>query len=241
MNHQNNDKFNLDEAAAANKTNDSELRSRIALVRNTLRLGSSINTSLATSAVNDYINRARKNPNHSHFRILRDMSPQKRDAVSSLKLPVATIVNTTMPQLRRTLRDMREETELLNEEFNPPAVLVLRRQAIRMFPNRQRVVMYTDSKYGLTFPVPYDLDKGFGDLNTYARTSQTAAAGFLKEEVVPVLFATGEEINIEKDVFKKIENLYSMLNEQNKIRLNDMILESKESFNKIKKFTETIQ
>ena len=132
---------------------------------------------------------------------------------------------------------MKEEPEQLNEQFNPPAMLVLKRQAIRVFPNGQRVVMYSDNKYGLTFPVPYDYDRGFGVVNTSGTMqNQPAAKGYVNEEFVPVLFATGEEIQVEKETMDKIAQVYNSLNEENRERLKDMVLENQETFDKVKQF-----
>lgn len=51
-------------------------------------------------------------------------------------------------------RDIREKT--LNPiRGTPPAMLVLQRRGIREFPNGQKIALYTNQKYGLTFSVPY--------------------------------------------------------------------------------------
>lgn len=43
---------------------------------------------------------------------------------------------------------------------DPPPMLVLKRVGIRIFPDGRRVAMYTDSKLGLTFSIPYDENFG---------------------------------------------------------------------------------
>jgi hypothetical protein len=73
-------------------------------------------------------------------------------------------------------------------------------------------------------------------MNTVSPGPLNAQKGYVNEEVVPVVFATGEEINVEKDVMDKIKSVFDSLNEENKQRLSDMVLESPETFNKVKEF-----
>lgn len=222
-----------------------KIRNRISLIKNRLRLP--VNASVAANAVNDYVSKAKKNPNLSHYRILQSMSTQKRDAVSQLNsaVPLPLIVNAPEGQLRRALRDIiKEQKETLNEAmtFNPPAMLLLKRQAIRVFPNGQRVALYVDNKYGLSFPVPYDVTgKGFNAVNTVNPGPKNSLPGYVSEETLPVMFATGEEIMVEEQVMDKIKLVYEQLSEQNKQILSDMILESEESFNIVKDFALSIK
>jgi len=221
------------------------IRDRVSLVKNRLKLP--VSASTAAAGIADYVNVSQKNPKLSHYRILQKLSAQKRDAVSAVNsaLPIPMIVNAPDTQLRRALRDtLREEKMNLNEEFNPPAMLLLKRQAIRLFPNGQRVALYMDNKYGLTFPVPYDTSgAGFGAaLNTVSSgpigTAKTGGpiAGYVNEEYVPVLLSTGEEIPVERSVMTKIHEVYESLNEENKQKFSDMLLENEETFNKAKEF-----
>ena len=220
-----------------------KIKSRVSLVKNRLRLP--VNASVAATALNKYVEVSQKNPKLSHYGILQQLGAQKRDAVSTINsaIPIPMLVNAPDGQLRRALRDvLKEEPEQLNEQFNPPAMLVLKREAIRVFPNGQRVVMYTDNKYGLTFPVPYDYDKGFGVVNSMGKMQNNPAPkGYLNEETVPVIFATGDEIQVEKSTMEMISKVYDSLNEENKLRLQDMILESEETFNKVKQFAALIK
>lgn len=231
---------NLTEALGKSQSGSikQKIKTRVSLVKNRLRLP--VNASVAAAAVNNYLDVSAKNPKLSHYGILQKLSGQKRDALSAVNsaIPIPLLVNAPDGQLRRALRDvLKEEPEQLNEQFNPPAMLVLKRQAIRVFPNGQRVVMYSDNKYGLTFPVPYDYDRGFGVVNTSGTMqNQPAAKGYVNEEFVPVLFATGEEIQVEKETMNKIAQVYNSLNEENRERLKDMVLENQETFNKVKQF-----
>jgi hypothetical protein len=222
-----------------------KIRNRISFIKNRLKLP--INASVAATALNDYVSKAKKSPNLTHYRILQSMSTQKRDTVSKLNsaVPLNLIVNAPEGQLRRALRDIiKEQKETLNEAmvFNPPAMLLLKRQAIRVFPNGQRVALYADNKYGLSFPVPYDITgKGFNMVNTVGSGPINSLPGYVGEETLPVLFATGEEILVEEKTMEKIKDVYGKLSDQNKQILSDMILESEESFNVVKNFALSIK
>ena len=226
------------------------IRDRVSMVKSKLKLP--VNTSAASAGISDYINISQKNPKLSHFKILQKLSTQKRDAVSTVNsaLPIPMIVNAPDTQLRRALRDvLREQKMELNEEFNPPAMLLLKRQAIRLFPNGQRVALYMDNKYGLTFPVPYDTSgSGFGAaLNTVSSGPIGAAktsgpiAGYVNEENVSVLLSTGEEVSVDKNDLNKIYEVYHSLNEENKQKFSDMLLENTETFNKAKEFALSVK
>lgn len=228
------------------------IKNRVSTIKTRLKLP--VNTSTAASAISDYVNISQKNPKLSHFNILRKLPPQKRDDLSKINsaVPIPVIVNAPDGQLNRVIRDsLREQKMELNEEFNPPAMLLLKRQAIRLFPNGQRVALYMDNKYGLTFPVPYDTSgAGFGTgtaLNTVSAGPIGAAktsgpiAGYVNEEYVPVLLSTGEEISVTKNELNKINEVYHSLNEENKEKFYDMLLENTETFNKAKEFALSIE
>jgi len=61
-------------------------------------------------------------------------------------------------QLREGLNEARD----IGSEETPPAMMVLRRRGVRLFPDGQRIALYTNDRYGLMFSVPY----GSSYLNT---------------------------------------------------------------------------
>lgn len=52
-------------------------------------------------------------------------------------------------------KDLRQKLDEAASEASPAAMLVLRRRGIRVFPDGQRVALYTNEKYNLTFMVPF--------------------------------------------------------------------------------------
>lgn len=255
MSDKENENLDLIEAAKASKPTasiKSRLQSRIPTIKSRFKMN--LNASTATKAISDYVEISAKDPKASSADIFRRLGRVKQDAVSKINqvVPIPVLVNAPDSQFRRVLRDIKEEHRMMNEqsEFNPPPMLLLKRLALRMFPDGKRVVLYVDNKYGLSFPVPYDaFAPGFSTVNTLRpgakvgglRAATAAAAGYVNEDTVPVIFSTGEEILVEKAEMDKIKRLFESLNEQNKERLSDMILESEETFNKVKAFASLIE
>ena len=49
-----------------------------------------------------------------------------------------------------------DEVKVIQKSVDPPPVLLLKRSGIRIFPDGRRVAVYTNSKLGLVFSVPYE-------------------------------------------------------------------------------------
>lgn len=87
-------------------------------------------------------------------------------------------------------KELREKIEPVNigKEITPPAMLVLKRRGIRVFPSGQRVALYSNDHYGLMFTVPYGAS-GLG------MSAQSPLMG-VKEEV--------EQVNeLSRDLLKR--------------------------------------
>jgi hypothetical protein len=253
---QNNTEDNLDsltEASREEKKQTADVKQkvskRLSYIRSMMKLP--LNPTVGAQAVLDFVKTGQKNPKSPQYEILRKLSKQKRDAITTVNsaVPISAVLNASDGQLRRIVRDaMKEETQYLKEEFNPPAMLLLKRQAVRLFPGSQRVVLYTDNKYGLTFTVPYDAQgRGFTAVNTAGLAGpgiQPISAKMVAEETdhgLSVVLTTGDEVVIDRELADKIETVFNSLNETNKVRMNDMLLESKESFDRVIKFVESFE
>lgn len=55
----------------------------------------------------------------------------------------------------KNLRQGLNEARDIGSEETPPAMLVLRRRGVRLFPDGQRVALFTNDRYKLMFTVPY--------------------------------------------------------------------------------------
>lgn len=224
-----------------------QISRRLSYIRNFLKIP--INPNIGAQAITNYLKKQQQNPNSGQYEVLRKLPKVHRDAFTTVNsiVPVPAIIRASDTQMRRIVRDaairnpLREESEFLSEEFQPPAMLVLKRQAIRQFPDGQRVVLYSDNKYGLTFTVPYDArGRGFTSINIPGAPSRGIPATMMTEETSMLTLSTGEEIPVHDEVVDLLEQVYASLNEENQSRMVDMLLTDKESFDRVIEFASNL-
>lgn len=218
---------------------------RLNYIRNMAKIP--INTTVGKQAIFKYYKVAQKNPNRSTFDIVRSLPRQHRDTLSAINTVVPiNAVASRMPdtQFKRIVRDaITEQKEYLAEEFQPPAMLMLRRQAIRQFPDGQRVVLYTDNKYGLTFTVPYDSKgRGFSSINFTGMPKGMMAEEVNHNESLSVLnFKDGDKVYLNQNELNTLEEVYNLLNDSNKKIMEEMLSKDRESFDEMITIVNTIQ
>lgn len=107
----------------------------------------------------------------------------------------------------------KEELELdENKSEDPPYVLVLKRQNIRLFPDNIKVALYYNDKIKKYFSVAYGKDVN----------------ALLQSEEI--------DIKNEQNLVSEMFNTFISLSEENKIKMLEMINKDSESYQKIKKF-----
>jgi hypothetical protein len=134
-------------------------------------------------------------------------------------------------------RNIGEETELNEEVFSAPQMLVLRRTGIRIFPDGRRVALYVNDKHNLVFSVPYSRNLG-------AEMPMVQAEEFVLESIeqlaevkegeVKKVKVGDESIDIGHQTAIDILNLHSKLNDQNK-KLMQKHIKDPQQFKKIVK------
>jgi hypothetical protein len=149
------------------------------------------------------------------------------------------------------------EPEVTKEEFEelqenrvdlktPPFVLVLRRKAIRMYPEGTRVALYYNQSLNRYFSVP-DSARNL-DRNPIA-AEQYVAEEFLEESVMdtlhkivkekqsmPVKFDSGHTRKVDHFTASAITKVHGALNDENKKKFSDMVHKSPEHFSKASEF-----
>lgn len=139
----------------------------------------------------------------------------------------------------QTRRAVREDTEDCLEESNIdaqplPFVLVLRRKAIRMYPEGTRVALYYNERLNRYFSVPYSA--GSLDRNPIqAEEFEISPLEMLETGTVKHLDNTVSQVN--ESTVERILTVYKSLNEDNKAKFERMIGESKESLIKVVDFS----
>ena len=133
--------------------------------------------------------------------------------------------------------DKEQISESLNENIDPPMMLVLKRKGIRLFPDGQRVAIYTNENLGLTFTVPYkggklpeiipnvtaeevDVEDVMESLDQVAKYAQEETP---KTSAKHMKFADGSKLKVSHGAAKAIHMVHGALNDENKKKFADML------------------
>lgn len=130
-----------------------------------------------------------------------------------------------------SVSDMTSVKEAKESNFDPPYVLVLKRQSVRLFPNNTKVALYYSDKLNKTFSVPY----GPGMNPIIQAESLIEELKNIKDKK-EFLFESGESIEILSSEAKVLLSLYDHLNESNKQKLLNSLCEDKKTFIKMVDF-----
>lgn len=131
-------------------------------------------------------------------------------------------------------------------EKDPPFVLVLRRKAIRMYPNQMKVAIYHNDKLNKFFSVPY----GTGvDGSTIQAEEIEIEEVEIQEGVMDQLhkivddkqantvkFANGKTMKVDHFTASAVTQVHKHLNDENKKKLSDMVHKSPEHLSKAAAF-----
>jgi len=132
---------------------------------------------------------------------------------------------------------LKEDFEIIDEAVDvedPPFVLVLKRKAIRLYPNKTKVALYYAPKIDRHFTIPYGPD--FRDLPMSAESVEEEV---IEEAVMDQLhkivtnkqankvkFADGTTRKVDHFTASAITKVHSALNDENKKKFADMVHKS---------------
>lgn len=134
---------------------------------------------------------------------------------------------------------LTEAIGAFKDENNPPVMIVLQRQGIRIFPDGRKVAMYRNKQLGLVITIPYggtgnspgevipgtniqmeeveDIMESLDQVAAYAQEEQPkATAKHMK-------FADGSKLKVSHGAAKAIHMVHSALNDENKKKYADML------------------
>lgn len=118
--------------------------------------------------------------------------------------------------------EMKEEVSLEEAVVSePPFIILLKRTAVRLYPNGLRVATYTSDKLKREFAIPF-IGKEAGLVQS--------------TEEYQFKLNDGTVITIDEETDIAFENVYEKLDEENKQKFFEMLYESKETFEKLKEF-----
>ncbi len=120
--------------------------------------------------------------------------------------------------------DKKEKEDMSLEEavlLEPPFIILLKRTAIRLYPNDLRVATYKSDKLKREFAIPF----------------VGREAGMIQStEEYRIELNDGNTIELDEETDIAFENVYEELDEENKEKFVLMMYESKETFEKLKDF-----
>lgn len=131
--------------------------------------------------------------------------------------------------LDKETEEEKKEKEEVKEEVSldeavvsePPFIILLKRTAVRLYPNGLRVATYKSDKLEREFAIPF--------VGKEAGLVQTA-------EEYQLELNDGTIITLDEETDIAFENVYEKLDEENKQKFFEMLYESKETFEKLKEF-----
>ena len=120
-----------------------------------------------------------------------DTSDYKIDASGRKYKAHRTKICDTAPQVGDDPEAVKEEVSYLEESHDPPFVLVLKRQAIRLYPDGTKIALYYNDRIKRVFSIPYNTDATpviQAEETDAAKTLETPGTNYTKKK-----FANGDD------------------------------------------------
>jgi hypothetical protein len=150
---------------------------------------------------------------------------------------------------RRAIKEDDEgidiEADQLDEAQNPgatpPYVLLLKRKAIRLYPDGTKIALYHNKQINKYFSVPYDSPVEIASIQAEEIELQESVMDQLHKIVKdksaqPVKFASGHSRKIDHFTASAITQVHKALNDDNKKKFADLVHKSPEHFMKASDF-----
>jgi hypothetical protein len=140
---------------------------------------------------------------------------------------------------RQAVREEVEETQIDAVQFteatlelpeDPPFVLVLKRKAIRLYPNRTKVALYYNQKLDKYFSVPYG-----GGVDAPVQSEETQIEEAVMDQLHKIVkdkqaqtvkFSNGQTRKVDHYTASAITQVHGALNDDNKKKFADMVHKS---------------
>lgn len=154
-------------------------------------------------------------------------------------------------QTRRVVREEIEEVEvdaleLIEQSIkgDPPFVLILKRKALRMYPNKMKIALYYNDKLNKYFSVPYSTEKDVDGPIQSEQVEITESKEVMdhihdivkQKQAKKVKFANGKSATIDGYTASAIKQVHDSVNDENKTKLRKMVHSSPEGLHKVASF-----
>ena len=161
--------------------------------------------------------------NNADREILRNLFNRMVDLISNNKQIYTKARQAVREEVE--LDEMRMDTPLVPD---PPVILVIKRKAVRLYPDGTRIAMYWSDKLKRVFSVPYGP----------ALDAPIQAEEYIKElvEAEELLLNDGNTISLNEESKQQIINTYEQLDEESKEVFWQQLTESVSTFGKLYEF-----
>jgi hypothetical protein len=135
-------------------------------------------------------------------------------------------------------KDKLKEAAADNMAFpDPPIILVIRRKAVRLYPDGTRIALYYSEKLKRHFSVPYG--PAFNSVIQAENFIEQLKVIQEEKEEQTVELSDGALVEFDTSMIEHILYAYSKLTEQNKEKFVESLTNTEESFNKTYEFCRT--
>jgi hypothetical protein len=182
-------------------------------------------------------------------------NPTDRAILQNLFNKMVGIITDNKQIFQRTRQVVREEVEKTNEiqlteeqmKGDPPFVLVLKRKAIRLYPNKTKIALYYNDKLKKYFSIPYSTDKDIdaplqaeqveiNEINEGKEVMDHIHDIVKEKQARKVKFANGKSAMVDGYTASAIKQVHDAVNDENKAKIRKMVHQSPEHFHKVASF-----
>ena len=148
-------------------------------------------------------------------------------------------------QARRAVKEDEDfvDVEQLDEENpgpTPPYVLLLKRKAIRLYPDGTKIALYHNKQINKYFSIPYDTPVDSPIQAEEVELEESVMDQLHKivkdKQAQPVKFASGHSRKIDHFTASALTQVHNALNDDNKKKFADLVHKSPEHFMKASDF-----
>jgi len=121
----------------------------------------------------------------------------------------------------------------------PPIILVIKRKAVRLYPDGTRIALYYSDKMKRYFSVPFGTPEAdVSGVQAESFVNELKSTSKLTEDTVLEL-RDGSQVEMNTDMVEHIVHAYDELKEENREKFIDLLTSSTENFEKAYEFCRT--
>ncbi len=181
---------------------------------------------------------------------MQDDRPQFNNAdkmiLQNLFNKMVDLISNNKQIFQKTRQAVREEVDIIeadsskNSQEDPPVVLMLKRKAIRIYPDKTKIALYYNSKLDKHFTVPYGTGIDSAIQSEEVELEEAVMDSLHKivagKQAQSVKFANGQTRKVDHYTASAITQVHKAVNDENKKKLADMVHKSPAHFEKVASF-----